>query len=56
MTKKEFFKAVSYGEEDVIQIFLDEYVVMPNHFHCILQLISDKNERNSSLEHINGNK
>ena len=23
MTKKEFFKAVLYGEEDVIQIFLD---------------------------------
>lgn len=23
MTKKEFFKAVSNGEEDVIQIFLD---------------------------------
>jgi len=31
-------------------VILDEFVVMPNHFHGILQLISDKNDGNSLFE------
>ena len=34
-------------------VILDKYVVMPDHFHGIVQIISDKNDRNSSLGHVN---
>ncbi|MBE9512401.1 MAG: hypothetical protein IMY71_16130, partial [Bacteroidetes bacterium] len=34
-------------------VILDKYVVMPNHFHGIVQTISDKNDRISSPEHVN---
>ncbi len=30
---------------------LDEYVIMPDHFHGIIQIISDKNDRNSLSEY-----
>ena len=34
-------------------IILDKYVIMPDHFHGIVQIISDKNDGNSSLGHVN---
>jgi REP element-mobilizing transposase RayT len=32
-------------------VILDKYVIMPDHFHGIVQIISDKNGGNTSSEH-----
>ena len=34
-------------------VIIDKYVVMPDHFHGIIQIISDKNNGDSSSEHVN---
>jgi len=34
-------------------VIIDKYVIMPDHFHGIVQIISDENGRNSSSENVN---
>ena len=34
-------------------VIIDKYVVMPDHFHGIIQIISDKNGEDTSTEHVN---